>query len=209
MNNADRTANNRYSDRAASALSDAVRRTILASPPIPPRNIFQILTGTPASGKTMASSVALGRSLEMTYESIITSLPKIERIIHETLERGRRPMLHLFYLNDPRINVRRMIARARRIGRTVPVNFMAKAYVEVPAFVAMLQATFRQQLTVRVTDNSYDPGHALDHNNLSRALVETGAYTREECLRCMDDELQHIHDRDPIPDDILHEARLR
>ena len=143
------------------------------------------------------------------YESIITSLPKMERIVQEALDRDRRPMLHLFYLNDPRLNVRRMIGRARRIGRTVPLAFMARAYVEVPEFVAMLSATFQDALDIGVTDNSYAEGDAISHDSLARALSETGAYTKEECLRSMDDELQHIHNADPIPVKILHEAKLR
>lgn len=207
--NADRTAHNRYSDRAASALADAARRTVLSQPPAPPRDIFQILTGTPASGKTMASTGAAESHLEMVYETIITSLPKMERIVQDALDSGRRPMLHLYYLNDPRINVRRMVARARRIGRTVPLAFMAKAYVEVPAFVMMLRATFGKRLDIGVTDNSYAPGQSISHDDLLRALAETGAYTKEECLRCMDDELERIHRSDPIPDSIFSEARLR
>ncbi len=207
--NADRTANNRNSDRAASALADAARRTVLSQTPVLPRNIFQILTGCPASGKTMAATAALSESLEIVYETIITSLPKVESTIQDAIDCGRRPMLQLFYLNDPRLNVRRMIGRARRIGRTVPLAFMARAYVEVPAYVAMLGATFQSALDIGVIDNSYDQGHAIAHDSLARALSETGAYTKEECLRCMDDELEQIHHRDPIPEDVLREARLR
>jgi len=207
--NADRTANNRSSDRAASALADAARRTVLSHAPIPPRNIFQILTGCPASGKTMASTAALDASLEIVYETIITSLPKIEGIIQDAIDLGRRPMLQLFYLNDPRLNVRRMIGRARRIGRTVPLAFMARAYVEVPAYVAMLGATFQDALDIGVIDNSYEQGNAIAHDSLARTLAETGVYTVEECLRCMDDELEQIHHRNPVPDDVLREARLR
>jgi hypothetical protein len=207
--NADRTGNNRNSDRAASALADAARRTVLRRPFLPPRNIFQILTGCPASGKTMASTAALDASLEIVYETIITSLLKVEGLIQEALDRGRRPMLQLFYLNDPRLNVRRMIDRARRIGRTVPLAFMAKAYVEVPVYVAMLGATFQGALDIGVIDNSYKPGHAIAHDSIARTLSETGVYTVEECLRCMDDELEQIHRRVAIPDNILREARLR
>ncbi len=207
--NADRTANNRSSDRAASALADAARRTVLNQTPIAPRNIFQILTGCPASGKTMAATAVMSESLEIVYETIITSLAKMDGIIREALDCGRRPMLQLFYLNDPRLNVRRMIGRARRIGRTVPLAFMARAYVEVPAYVAMLGATFGDALDIGVIDNSYEQGSAIAHNSLARALSETGAYTTEVCLRCMDDELEQIHHRDSIPDDVLREARLR
>jgi hypothetical protein len=40
--------------------------------------------------------------------------------------RDDSPAISLVYTNDPRINVRRMIARAVQIGRTVPLSFMGE-----------------------------------------------------------------------------------
>jgi hypothetical protein len=206
---ADKTINNRASDRAASALADAARRTVLNRTVTPPRDIVMMVTGAPASGKTVASLMASAKSLEIVHETIITSLGKAELCIQQALDAGRRPLLHLFYTNDPRINVRRMISRARAIGRTVPLGYMARAYVEVPAFALHLSHAFSTALQLRVTDNSGARDAPNNHDDILRAVKETGRYTVNECLRCMDDELDKIHQDDPIPNDIRNEAIRR
>lgn len=204
-----RTLNNRASDGVASALADAARRTVLFRPVRPPRDIVMMVTGAPASGKTVASMMASAKSLEIVHETIITSLGKAELSIQQALDAGRRPLLHLFYTNDPRINVRRMIARAREIGRTVPLSYMAQAYVDVPAFALFLSQTFGAKLQLRVTDNSGAPDALDNHDDIFRAVKETGAYTVKKCLRFMDDELDKIQQSDPVPEDILKEATRR
>ena len=102
-----------------------------------------------------------------------------------------------------------MIGRARRIGRTVPLAYMAEAYVNVPRSVRLLALEFASDIELLVTDNSGDPGHADNHNDIERAVAATGSYTISDCLRGMDYELTQINSEDPIPDDILREANVR
>jgi hypothetical protein len=203
------TENNRYSDRAASALADAARRLILSRPPLMPRNEVILFTGAPASGKSAAGRPLDIVTVEIVHETIFTSTDKASTFLEEALYAGRLPAISLVYTNDPRINVRRMIARAIRIGRTVPLAFMAKTYVEVPQIVFNLSQQFGDRLRIAVTDNSGTPADVLQHNNIDWALRETGRYTVEGCLREMDDELDEIQNRNPVPHRVVQEARLR
>jgi hypothetical protein len=204
------TENNRYSDRAASALADAARRLILSRPPLMPRNEVILFTGAPASGKSAVGRPLDIATVEIVHETIFTSTDKARAFLEEALDAGRLPAISLVYTNDPRINVRRMIARAIQIGRTVPLAFMAKAYVEVPQIVLDLAWQFGSRLSISVCDNSGLPTDALRHDSIWRAFDETTErYTVEGCLREMDDELNEIQHRNPIPPHILYEARLR
>jgi hypothetical protein len=102
-----------------------------------------------------------------------------------------------------------MIERARRIGRTVPLAFIARTWVEVPYIVARLADEFPTVLRVALADNSRGPGEVVRHESLARLLAGVEEYTVPSCLREMDDELHEIDKREPIPDSILHEAQLR
>lgn len=207
--NVDRTANNRYSDQAASALADAARRIVLNRRPMRQKDLILIVTGTPASGKTVASREASASRLEMVHETIILSHEKAAAAITQALVSSRRVAIHLFYTNDPGLHVRRMIARARGIGRTVPLAYMAKAFSSVPQSVLRLSELFREELQIFVTNNSWTPAEAEQHDNLAKALGDTEAYTEGRCLEMMDHELTEIHRETPIPASILNEARLR
>ncbi len=203
------TENNRYSDRAASALADAARRLILSRPPAMPRNEVILFTGAPASGKSAAGRPLDIATVEIVHETIFTSTDKARSFLEEAFSARRLPAISLVYTNDPRINVRRMVTRAIQIGRTVPLAFMAKTYIEVPHIVFDLSQEFGDRLRISVTDNSGTPADALRHNDIYRALKETGRYTVEGCLKEMDDELDEIESRNSIPAQVLHEARLR
>ena len=129
---ADPTINNKYSDRAASILAESVRIHLLSRPPRLPRNEVVIVTGTPASGKSVSASEISGPTIEIVHETILTSLPKARQRVQEAIAAGRLPQIIVVYTNSPRIHVRRMIGRALAIGRTVPIAYMAETYVGVP-----------------------------------------------------------------------------
>ncbi len=205
----DPAKNNRYSDRAASALADAARRLVLSRPSLLPRNEVILFTGAPASGKSAAGRPLNIATVEIVHETIFTSIDKARTFLMEAFDAGRIPAISLVYTNDPRINVRRMIARAIQIGRTVPLAFMAKTYIEVPHIVFDLSQEFGDRLRIAVTDNSGTPADTLPHNDIFRTLKETGRYTVDGCLKEMDDELDEIESHNAIPPQILHEARLR
>ena len=201
--------NNRYSDRAASSLADAVRRTILSHEPVSPRNQVLIVTGAPASGKTAAARPVASQGIEIVHETIFTSLDRARTIVRDAIDARRFPTISLVYTDDPLINVHRMIGRARRIGRTVPLAYMAKAYVNVPKAVRALKRELGSDIELLVTDNSWDPEYADQHNDIEKAVETTGRYTVADCLRRMDHELTQISREDPIPDAILQEANVR
>jgi hypothetical protein len=206
---ADPTANNRYSDRAASALAEAVRRHILNSPPVLPRNEVAMVTGTPASGKSISASEISGSTIEIVHETILTSLPKATQRLQDAFRADRLPQIIVVYTNDPRINVRRMVQRARRIGRTVPLAYMAETYVGVPLLIAQLRQVFGKSLLLTLMNNSGTEVNVGLHRDIQQMLAEVGQYTVEGCLRVMDDELGQINQEDPIPPEILKEAKLR
>jgi hypothetical protein len=203
------TGNNKYSDRAASALAEAVRLQLLSKPPLLPRNEVAIITGTPASGKSVSSAEISGPTIEIIHETILTSLPKARQRILEAIEAKRLPQIILVYTNHPRIHVRRMIARARAIGRTVPVAYMAETYVGVPLMVANLQSEFGSGLRTTLMNNSSTGADVVLHHDIQQLFADLGRYTVESCLRVMDDELSQIHKGDPIPPGILQEAKRR
>ena len=204
----DPTANNRYADAAASALADAARRTLLAQPIRSGRNQVIILTGCPASGKTGSVGPRFTEKIDFQHETILTSLERTESLIQNVLDAGRYPTIRLFYTDDPRLNVQRMITRARRIGRTIPLPYMAQTYLTVPLLVRDLESTFGSSLTIRVTNNSETPDQAVHHNRLERALYHVTRYTEKSALEAMYAELDELsRASDTVPPAILHEAR--
>ena len=196
-------------DAAASALADFIRRKLLDSPPLLPRNRIMIVTGAPASGKTVAASTLRLPTTEIVHETILTSPEKASRIVREALHAKRVPRINLFYTEDPRLNVRRMILRARRIGRTVPVAYMAKAYSGVPRIVRDLSREYKKSLELLIANNSGAEDQVVFHQRIEEAVHSTGRYTEVDCLEIMDHELGEIHQAEKIPDSILQEARLR
>jgi hypothetical protein len=207
--NADRTVNNRYSDRAASVLADAARRLVLSSRPHPPRDQVILMTGSPASGKTSGGYAITMRRIEIIHETIFSSVAKARTFVDAALQARRSPTISLVYTNDPAINVRRMIERARRIQRTVPLAYMAETYVAVPQIVADLKSEFGLSLTIQLTDNSFAPTEAVHHTDIAACLAVTGRYTKDGCLRAMHHELDRINQESAIPPEILLEAKRR
>ncbi len=205
----DPTRNNRLVDAAASALADAIRRNLLKASPLSPRDRVMIVTGAPASGKTVAASTLRLPTTEIVHETILTSPEKASRIIHEALQAVRVPKINLIYTDDPRLNVQRMIMRARRIKRTVPLAYMAKTYSGVPRIVRDLTRQFKNQLELLIANNSGTEDEVVFHQRIDEAVTSTGRYTEQECLKVMDHELDQIHQAEEIPDSILQEAKLR
>ncbi len=201
------TANNRLADSAASALADAARRTLLAQPIRSGRNQVVLLTGCPASGKTGSVGPRFTEKLDVQHETILTSLPRTVSLVEEVLNAGRVMTTRLFYTDDPRLNVQRMISRARRIGRTVPLAYMAQTYLSVPFLVRELLARFGSSVTVRVTNNSETPDLAVHHDRLDRAVYHVTRYTEDSALEAMRAELDEIRNSSHgIPTEILTEA---
>jgi len=204
---ADPTVNNKYSDRAASILAESVRIHLLSRPPRLPRNEVVIVTGTPASGKSVSASEISGPTIEIVHETIFTSLPKARQRVQEAIAAGRLPQIIVVYTNSPRIHVRRMIGRALAIGRTVPIAYMAETYVGVPRMVEHLHLEFGRGLQITLMNNSARPVDVVLHHDIQQMFSDIGRYTVESCLRVMDDELRQIHEVDPISPQILREAR--
>jgi hypothetical protein len=207
--NADPTVNNRYSDQAASALAEAVRLQLLSEPPLLPRNEVVLVTGTPASGKSVSAATISGPTIEIVHETILTSLDKARQRIQQAIEKGRLPQIIVVYTKDPRINVRRMVSRARRVGRTVPLAYMAQTYVDLPQIVKQLHEHFGASLFLTLMNNSGAVRDVIIHHDVQQLIEEIGSYNRENCLRVMNDELRQIDREDPIQPSILHEAKIR
>jgi hypothetical protein len=203
------TATNRFADAVASSIADAARRTLLRQPISGGRDRFLILTGAPASGKTGSAGPIADRKIGIQLETIFTSLSRASELIQQALETGRVPIVRLFYTDDPRINVQRMIERATRIGRTVPLQDMARMYIEVPAIVRELKFNFGERLQLYITNNSETPDQALNHNRIERALYHVNRYTLNTALEAMHAELDKIEEGShPLAASILEEARF-
>jgi len=207
--NADPTVNNRYSDQAASALAEAVRFKLLSEPSVRPRNEVVFVTGTPASGKSVSAATISGPTIEIVHETILTSLEKAQGRVQQAMEKGRLPQIIVVYTNDPRINVRRMIGRARRVGRTVPLAYMAQTYVGVPQIVQQLHEHFGRSLLLTLMNNSGAVRDVIIHHDVQQMIQDIGSYNGESCLRVMNDELRQIDQEEPVPPEILREAKLR
>jgi len=201
------TLHNRHADAAASAIADAARRTILQQPPSGNRNLLMLVTGCPASGKTVSIGPEVGRRVEIEHETILTSYPRAQELIRQAIAAERFPIVRLHYTDDPRINVRRMILRALKFGRTVPLRYMAETYVGVPSIVNSLTQEFGSPLAIRVVNNSKLPEQADHHNDLARALAHVNRYTQRQALEAMNGELEELTVRHTIPSAILEEAR--
>jgi hypothetical protein len=202
------TVNNRHSDAAASAIADAARRTLLLEPPTLNRNWLLLVTGCPASGKTVSVGPETAERVEIQHETILKSVERTRELIKEALNAKRFPIIRLHYTDDPRINLRRMILRAMREGRTVPIRYMAETYIRVPKIVGSVAHEFGRRIAIRVVNNSESPELQVPHNNVERAIYHVNRYTEAQALEAMNGELDKLGRDHAISDDILAEARL-
>jgi hypothetical protein len=66
-----------------------------------------------------------------------------------------------------------MVARAKDIGRTVPVDYMAEAYHAAPRVLDQMQKEFGDRIRVLGVDNSGAPGQQVVHADAERFLQNT------------------------------------
>ena len=185
-----------------------MRRTLLLEPPARSRSWVLIITGCPASGKTVSVGPETPKRIEIQHETILKSVERTRELIEDALSASRFPIVRLHYTDDPRINLRRVIFRAMRDGRTVPIRYMAETYIRVPSIVHSISTEFGGRIAVRVVNNSESPELQVNHNNTERALYHVNRYTESQALEAMNGELDRPTRDYAIQDAILAEARV-
>ena len=200
------TAGNEHSDQAASAISHAAWDTALAKPVTGNKNMVRILTGAPASGKTTAIKEAPpGTRVGINRESIIGDAKYGAEMVDQVLASGRKPEIHLVYTDDPRINVQRMVDRAKQIGRVVPLDYMARTFVSVPKAIAQLHERYGDKIAVDSFDTS---GPVKMHRGtVEPAVAATSKWNEQTALEAMNEELERLHQAGDVPEAIYSAAK--
>jgi hypothetical protein len=194
-------------NQPAAAIAHAAWETALSRPPEGGKDLVRILTGSPASGKTTAIKASAGSDrVGIDKESILTDMPYGRKMIQQVLDSGRQPEVHLVYTTDPKVNVERMIERAKATGRPVSLDYMANAYVKVPQIVEELQGEFGSKIRIDSFDNAgTDP---VAHYGTAKPAVEAASkYTLESALEVMHEELERLRQEGRVPDAIYEAVR--
>lgn len=113
------------------------------------------------------------------------------RRIQEAIDAGFTPVLRLVYVDDPRVTLRRAVARAAKNDCPVSIRTMAKLYADLPDTVA--ERRFGDKLEVRVFDNSVN-GQAPKSITLDEALTKTQEYAVAKTEGELLDGLNKLHD---------------
>lgn len=182
----DRTATNDDVWSSAKALAGAVRDTLLARPPESGKDVVQITTGSPASGKTSSFGPKPQSQVGMRLEVILEDPETSEQTMRKIVDSGRRAVINLFYVDDPTKTVDRMISRANATGRPVNLDYMAKSYVQVPQTVAALKQQFGDKVEVNTFDNSGKPAELKSQSgSVQPALDAVKGWTEDSAKEAM------------------------
>jgi hypothetical protein len=151
---------------AAGMISNAAFRTALSEPPVAGKEDVRVLTASPGSGKTSGLSIPGEERVGLDVETIMDDYEGARSKMQAIFDSGRTPVIQWVFVDDPAKTVNRMIYRAAGrdgkpgIGRTVPVDYMAHAYDEVPNTLERLKQEFGDRLKIGVIDNSGPKGSA-------------------------------------------------
>jgi len=139
---------------AARMVSNGALDKELAYAPEPGRDIVLICAGSPGSGKTTTLSPRSDPAVGLKIEETLDELEEARSLIQRVLDSGRKPVILWVYVDAPGKTVQRMFRRAMKIGRTDQIEYMARAYANVPKVLSALSREFGGRLKVHVADNS-------------------------------------------------------
>lgn len=128
----------------------------------PLRDAVLIATGSHGSGKTTLLE-ATPPGVGIKVDEVFTEIEAVCEMISNVLDSGRRAVVECVFVDDPNIEVRRMLSRATGttdtpgIGRVVPIEKMAEAYVKVPEIIVRLWQEFADRVLFLTANNSLTP----------------------------------------------------
>lgn len=185
---------------SAAAVAEAALNSEIADPPKPGKEVADIVTASPGSGKTTAQSGENAGHVGLRVEKIMDKESTAATLVDKLLKSGRKPAITWVYVDDPAETVRRMVARAvgdgetPGIGRSVPIDYMAESYTEMPRVLSGLMDKYGGKISVEGVDNSGDPGTARPIADLRATLDKAVKWDKKEVLKTMSDELERLHD---------------
>ena len=191
----DERANNSYALSPASGrIAEEVWAHLRVVGPSAERYVATFLTGSPGSGKTSSVLEVQEESrVAIISEGMMDHFDMSVARIQGAIDAGFVSTLRLVFVDDPRVTIRRAVARAMEFGRPVSVRHMARLYVDIPRNVLRLSEYFGSDLGLAVFDNSVDGRNPL-WSSIEDALEITGAYTVDEAQEAMLDELDTLLD---------------
>jgi hypothetical protein len=176
----------------AGAITHAAWDSLLAKKPEPGKDAVIISIGSPASGKTTGIiSENQHTAVGVTRETIPHDIFAISKTLDEAIASGRRPVLILTFTEDPKINMERAIKRALKEGRTVPLDYMATAWLNQPKIAAEALNKYGDRIDVYAVDNSAAVGEAKIYaEDVSVALDAISAYSDRAVIEAQNEVLE-------------------
>jgi hypothetical protein len=186
---------------SAAAVASAALNTELAAPVKAGKDMVDIVTASPGSGKTFTQSAEAESRVGLRVEDIMTDPKDSSILIDKILASGRRPVIRWIYVDDPKTTVNRMVMRAvghdgkPGIGRTVNVDYMAKAYTDLPKTLLAMMDKYGDQIGVQGIDNSGAKGSEKLLENTRQTLEEMKQLKQDEVAQQMQEELKALKDK--------------
>jgi 4-amino-4-deoxy-L-arabinose transferase-like glycosyltransferase len=204
---AERAANTFSLSPVSSLLADAVWAYARRVGPTSERYVATFLTGSPGSGKTSTVLDPADESqVAIISEGMMDHFEMSVARIQKAIDAGFVATIRLVFVNDPRITIRRAVSRAMVFGRPVSAAHMARLYVDIPRNVVRLSTHFGDNLGLIVFDNSID-GRAPILSSVRHAVQTSGAYTVEEALEAMLDELEELRNLGKVTGELYSQFR--
>jgi hypothetical protein len=194
----DPTRNEREVHTSAAAVASAALNTELAEPVKPGKDVVDIVTASPGSGKTYTQSAEATAQIGLRLEDIMTDPKDASILIDKILASGRRPIINWIYVDDPQTTVTRMALRAvghdgkPGIGRTVAIDYMAKAYTELPKTLLGLMDKYGDKIEVRGIDNSGAKADVKALENPRQTLEKMGQLKQDVVQQQMQERLEAL-----------------
>jgi hypothetical protein len=188
--------------RPSAAIARSAEDTLLSVPPRNGKDMVRILNAAPASGKTsfIKGSTASPR-VEIDREAILQDAPFARKLIDKIIASGRIPDMKVLYTTDPKVNLQRMVERAKLSRRPVTLDYMAKAFVQVPKVAAELAKHYGDKLLMSSIDTTGD-NPAVHEGTVEPALTVGIQWTQARAKEAMREELERLRQEGKVPDDL-------
>ena len=147
--------NTEATNHAASVIASAAFDKALNNGAVAGGKEAVFIAGMPGAGKSSAENAFVTDKPEvgLFYEGNLSDPALLQRRVQAVLDAGGKPTVVYVYA-PPKAALERMIGRAGKIGRYVPIEYGAKVAANTPGSIEKLYEKFGDQVKYGAVDNS-------------------------------------------------------
>lgn len=182
----------------SSALTKYMYETLLNTPDPQGRDKVVFTAGGTGAGKTTAIANVpqlkqFNDKAKLVYDTNTNDFASSTKRINQALNTGHKVMIEYVH-SDPVVAFDQMLSRAKRIGRTVPIEYHSGTHTGALENIFKLKEEYKNNpnVQIRVIDNSLGKGNA---KSISLEKLQKKSYTILEGKGKLNEKLQQIADQ--------------